>query len=220
MLFFLRYAIRNPLNLKNQAMSQSQPRRDYLRRLPPEHYRGTTYVHWSMTTEFRKQGWLTPESHSQFREILIHVAFRYGLLCPVYCLMPDHLHLLWLGLLPSTDQLNAIKFFRKHTNRILQRHQTSWQKQPHDHVLKEAEQEHNAVERVIDYICRNPERAGLVELGQLSAYPFSGCIFPGYPDVNLWNENYNERLWRSHELLTVNHLFRVDDESTQIDQLT
>ncbi len=187
MLSSLRSGPRNTSNSERQAMSPSSPRRDYLKRLPPEHYRGTAYVHWSMTTEGRQQGWLTPESHAQFREILIHSAFRYGLMCPVYCLMPDHLHLLWIGLLPTSDQLNAIKFFRKHTNCILERHQFVWQKQAHDHVLKETEQEHGAVDQVIEYIARNPERAGLVSLDQIHKYPFSGCIIPGYPDIGLWN---------------------------------
>jgi hypothetical protein len=31
---------------------------DHLRRLPPEYYRGRAYVHWSMTIDERKTGWL------------------------------------------------------------------------------------------------------------------------------------------------------------------
>ena len=31
---------------------------DYLRRLPPEFYRGRAYVHWSMTVAGRKAGWM------------------------------------------------------------------------------------------------------------------------------------------------------------------
>jgi hypothetical protein len=32
----------------------------YLKRLPPEYYRGQACVHWSLTIQDRKQGWLKP----------------------------------------------------------------------------------------------------------------------------------------------------------------
>ena len=72
---------------------------DYLRRLSPEHYRGQAYVHWSMTMDDRKTGWLIPIFYYKFREILTHTVFRYALCCPIYCCMPDHIHLLWVGIL-------------------------------------------------------------------------------------------------------------------------
>ena len=31
-----------------------------------------------------------------------------------YCLMPDHLHLVWMGLKLESDQLNGMAFLRKH----------------------------------------------------------------------------------------------------------
>lgn len=86
-------------------------RSSYLKRLAPGDYRGLAYVHWSMTMEARKTGWLGPEFHTQFREILIHALFRYALCCPIYCCMPDHIHLLWVGVLKGSDQRNAMKFF-------------------------------------------------------------------------------------------------------------
>jgi len=85
---------------------------DYLKRLSAEHYRGHAYVHWSMTIEQRKKGWLVPIFYHQFREVLTHTMFRYGLCCPIYCCMPDHLHLLWIGVLEGSDQRNAVKYFR------------------------------------------------------------------------------------------------------------
>ena len=41
---------------------------------------------------------------------MLHAAAREGLFCPVYCLMPDHLHLVWMGLRLDTDQLNGMAF--------------------------------------------------------------------------------------------------------------
>jgi REP element-mobilizing transposase RayT len=84
----------------------------YLHRLPAAAYQGNAYVHWSMTLENRATGWLTPLLHSRFRELLLHTVARYGLLCPAYCLMPDHLHALLIGLRATSDQRVAVRFFR------------------------------------------------------------------------------------------------------------
>jgi putative transposase len=66
-------------------------RDDHLKRLPADYYRGRAFVHWSMTMEDRKTGWLVPIFYYKFREILTHTAFRYGICCPIYCCMPDYL---------------------------------------------------------------------------------------------------------------------------------
>src|SRR6476620_8883698 len=101
------------------AWENVHERRDYLRRLPPEHYRGRAIVHWSMAMEDRETGWLVPIFYYKFRELLTHTMFRYGLCCPIYCCMPDHLHLLWVGILDGSDQRNAVKFFRAQLNPVL-----------------------------------------------------------------------------------------------------
>jgi putative transposase len=125
---------------------------DYLRRLQAEYYRGQAYVHWSMTMVERKTGWLVPIFYYKFREILTHTLFRYGLACPIYCCMPDHLHLLWVGVLDDADQRNAVKYFRKQLNPILEKLGSRFQKQPYDHVLREEERERNAFETVVEYV--------------------------------------------------------------------
>ena len=70
----------------------------HLPRLAPEFYRGFAVVHWTITLERRATGWLDDLFHLHFRELLLHAAARQGLLCPAYVLMPDHIHLLWMGL--------------------------------------------------------------------------------------------------------------------------
>jgi hypothetical protein len=35
-------------------------RNGYLKRLPAEYYRGQAYVHWTMSVQDRKTGWLVP----------------------------------------------------------------------------------------------------------------------------------------------------------------
>src|SRR5437899_1502731 len=160
-------------------------RDDYLKRLPAEFYRRQAYVHWSMTIQHRKTGWLVPIFYYKFREILTHTALRYGLCCPIYCCMPDHLHLLWMGILPTCDQRHAARFFRRQLNIPLAKLGVQLQKQPYDHVLHDDEHEgvsgtltssatevtSSATEEVAEYIARNPERAGLVPANGFRQYP-------------------------------------------------
>src|SRR5271157_1254675 len=93
--------LRNPLN-----------RAFLLPRLSREHYQGDAVVHWTLTMFDKATGWLTPARRGQFRELMLHAAAREGLLCPAYCLMPDHLHFVWMGLRHDTDQRNGVKFLR------------------------------------------------------------------------------------------------------------
>ena len=173
-------------------MKPDPTKHDYLRWLPPASYRGLAVVHWTMSIEDRKQGWLIPAFYYKFREILTHTMFRYGLCCPIYCCMPDHIHLLWMGLLEQSDQRNAIKYFRAQLNTVLEKLWARLQNQPHDHVLRDEELERSAFQHVVEYIARNPERAGLVPLNGYQQYKFTGCLVPGYPDLNNWQPDFWE----------------------------
>ncbi|MCI0464178.1 MAG: hypothetical protein L0Z62_45165 [Gemmataceae bacterium] len=186
-----------------------QGKNDYLKRLPAESYRGQAYVHWSMTIEDRKTGWLVPIFYYKFREILTHTVFRYGLCCPIYCCMPDHMHLLWIGLLDGSDQRNAAKYYRKQLNPILEKLGVRFQGQPYDHVLCEEEREREAFEAVVEYIARNPERAGLVKVDGYREYPYTGCLVPGYPELALWQDDFWDRFWRIYTYLRQHGLARL-----------
>ncbi len=174
----------------------------YLKRLPSEHYRGQAYVHWSLTMEDRKTGWLIPIFAYKFREILTHTVFRYGLCCPIYCLMPDHMHLLWVGLDQECDQRIAMRYFRKQINPVLEKLGARLQLQPYDHVLREEERDRNAFEEVAEYIARNPERAGLVPVDGFADYVYSGCLVPGYPELRPFENDYWDRFWRTYSYLS------------------
>jgi len=178
----------------------------YLRRLPAGYYRGLAYVHWSLTMEDRRTGWLVPIFYYKYREILTHASFRFGLCCPIYCCMPDHIHLLWVGLLESCDQRNAMRYVRKQLNPVLDTFGARFQKQPYDHVLREEERERGAVEEVAEYIARNPERRGLVPPDGYAKYPFTGCLVPGYPELKPFEDGYWDRLWRVYSHLVMNGL--------------
>ncbi len=105
----------------------------YLPRLKREFYQADAVIFWTMPVSHRRQGWLTDCFHAAFREKMLHAAAREGLLCPAYCLMPDHIHLVWMGLRRDTDQRNGIKFLRAQIGSFLK--PAKFQHQAHDHVL-------------------------------------------------------------------------------------
>lgn len=154
-----------------------------------------------MTIDNRQQGWLIPIFYYKFREILTHTMFRYGMCCPIYCCMPDHLHLLWMGIGDGSDQLNAVKFFRVQLNPILEKLGVRFQQQPYDRVLKEEERERFAFENVVEYIARNPERAKLLDRDCFAEYRFSGCLVLGYPDLSPFQRDYWDLFWKIYARL-------------------
>jgi REP element-mobilizing transposase RayT len=166
-----------------------------LPRLEKHHYQGHAVVFWANTLEQRARGWLTPEFDAFFREIMLHAAAREDLFCPTYCLMPDHLHLIWMGLRRESDQLNAMKFLRTHLEPALGG-ERMWQHQPHDHVLRAGERRPNAFANFCFYTLANPVRAGLVKSER--EWPYLGAIVPGYPMLHPLEENYWELFWKLH----------------------
>ena len=60
--------------------------------------------------------------------------------------MPDHIHLIWMGLEFDSDQLNGMSFLRRYLEPMLS--PDKFQPQPHDHVLKQEERKRNAFEKV------------------------------------------------------------------------
>ena len=107
---------------KHNLVMDGNPRTYFLPRLAREFYQGDAVVHWTLTVFNHGTGWLNESFHWQFRELLLHAAAREGLLCPVYCLMPDHLHLVWMGLRADSDQKNGMAFLRTHLEPLLAPH--------------------------------------------------------------------------------------------------
>jgi len=170
----------------------------HLPRLAPEFYRGCAFVHWTLTTEHRATGWCTPAFHERWQAILLHTCARYAVACPSYVLMPDHAHLILVGLGDyGLDQLTAVEFLRRHLRPHLA--PATWQQQAHDHVLREAEREHGAFQAVAQYILENPVRAGLAATWR--DYSCLGCCVPGYPDLDVRRNDYWELFWRIYNRL-------------------
>ena len=164
----------------------------YLPRLPRESYQGDAIIHWTMPIAKRGIGWLNEIFHARFREVLLHAAAREELHCPAYCLMPDHVHLLWMGLRRDTDQRNGMKFLREHVGPLLHPH--CFQHQAHDHVLRDEEREHGAFAKICFYILANPVRAGLIP--DTKIWPFCGAVVPGYPNLHPLQQDFWPLFWK------------------------
>ncbi len=184
--------------LTSSPTKPAKPPRDplnrefYLPRLPREYYQADAVVHWTLTLFDRKQGWLNPKLHHHFRELMFHAAAREGLVCPIYCLMPDHLHLVWMGLRLDTDQLNGMAFLRTYLEPVLK--SAKFQPQAQDNVLRVEERKRNVFAKVCFYIAANPVRAELMKESEV--WPYTGCIVPGYPKLNPADEDFWLKFWK------------------------
>src|SRR6516225_8808001 len=112
--------------------------------------------------------------------------------CPTYCLMPDHLHLVWMGMRRESDQLNAMRFLRRQLASGLNPHK--FQHQAHDHVLREDERKRGAFSRVCFYVLANPVRANLVT--EDGIWPFNAAVVPGYPELHPMQQDFWEKYWK------------------------
>ncbi len=182
------------MNFHQPPKSSPDPlnRVGYLPRLPREHYQGDAVVFWTLTIFDRAQGWLSAAFHQRFRELMFHTAAREALLCPIYCLMPDHLHLVWMGLRRDSDQLNGMAFLRRFLEPKLA--PARFQPQAQDEVLRAEQRKRNAFAKVCFYIAANPVRASLMATSDTG--PFTGCILPGYPELNPVGDDFWPKFWR------------------------
>ena len=109
--------------------------------------------------------------------------------------MPDHIHLVWMGLRADSDQRNGMAFLRTHTEKL--RSGFGFQHQAHDHVLRDEERRRGAFAGVCAYVLANPVHARLVR--QSTAWEFSGAVVPGYPTLSPLQENFWEVFWKVYE---------------------
>jgi hypothetical protein len=128
------------------------------------------------------------------KECLLHALAREFLCCPVYCLMPDHGHFLFIGYDARSDQRAAVRWFRQRWGRLLT--EDALQHQPYDHVLREEDRERDAFVKVASYILHNPVRAGLVSHWQ--DWTYLGALFVGYPNLDPRKPYFWENFWKAY----------------------
>jgi putative transposase len=168
-----------------------------LPRLPRDFYRGQAMVLWTHTFESRAAGWLTDSFHHLFRETLLHASHRYTLVSPCYVPMPDHWHLVWMGLADTSDEQLATAFLRKHLQAALGT--ARFQDRAHDHILREHQREHGAFQVACAYVCANPQRAALC--ADWREWPYLGAVVPGYPDLDPRTPAFWEIFWKIYNRL-------------------
>jgi len=167
----------------------------YLPRLKREFYQADAVVFWTMPIHLRHRGWLNDRFHATFREMMLHSAAREAVLCPAYCLMPDHIHFVWMGLCRNMDQRNGVKFLRAQLGPFLK--PAKFQHQPHDHVLKPEERQRQAFSLACaEYVLLNPLKAKLVQ--KSNEWPYVGSVIPGYPRTNPFDNEYWPWFWKHY----------------------
>jgi putative transposase len=128
--------------------------------------------------EGRQRGFAVESTVDQMVEFLRKSVEVNECVVPVYCFMPDHAHVMIMGMDEHSDSLAAMKKFKTlsgtwlHGKRLPQ-----WQKNFFDRVLRCGEDWRIQAR----YIAENPVRAGLAS--DWSQYPFTGAIGCDLQDV-------------------------------------
>ena len=141
-------------------------------RLPPSGYRGKQQYFVTLCCAARRRIFITSKACHWLTEILRSESTSRAFAIHAYCLMPDHLHFLAEGLLPSSDLMNFVLTFKLKTTRAYHQKQAQplWQKKFFDHVVRPNEH----IEPIAFYILMNPVRKGLSRA--IGEYPFAGSF--------------------------------------------
>jgi len=138
-------------------------------RLSPNNYLGRQCYFVTLCCFDRLRVFSDSTACSWLLEILRAESVTRDFAIHAYCIMPDHIHFLAEGLLPSSDLANFVKSFKIKTSRAYLKSAPHplWQKKFFDHILRPNEQ----IEPVAYYIWMNPVRKGLSRA--VGKYPFA-----------------------------------------------
>ena len=141
-------------------------------RLANEEYRGQKWYFITMCSEKRAPIFTGRVLSNWLIDALRKESQIHGFLIDAYCLMPDHLHFLALGIAPASDLLRFAKMFKQKTAHAYLRKtsQRLWQKNYYDHILRSIEEPSH----VAAYIWLNPVRKRLCK--DFETYPYSGSF--------------------------------------------
>jgi len=151
-------------------------------RLPGSAYIGKKTVSFTACVDDRKHIFVSPRIVEPFIQILEDCAARNECVVPIYCFMPDHLHVLIQGTTDVSRPKRAMDQLKEDSGEWLLRNHPNWgwQRDYHDHILRKGED----WRRHAFYVLQNPMRAGLVS--DPYTYPFTGSI--GFDLVELLHE--------------------------------
>lgn len=146
--------------------------REKAHRLPRTAYQGEVTASMTMVIKGRGRTFTDAWVVTAFVDLLREVAERRSCLVVVYCFMPDHLHLVLHGESSKSDLWRTTAEFKQRSGYWLYRHspEISWQKDFHDHIIRQGDD----LAAHVRYILENPCRRGLVS--QWEEYPWKGSI--------------------------------------------
>jgi len=161
-------------------------------RLHPAKYRGVQWHFVTLCCADRHRVFADVERASWMVDQLRQHATSHNFAVHAYCVMPEHLHALAMGLDATSDLLAFLKTLKQKTAYEFRGtfHRDLWQKKFYDHILRQKD----SVARVAAYIWMNPVRKGLCKEPQ--EYPYSGSFTlnwkgetpPGETWVPPWKE--------------------------------
>jgi len=124
--------------------------------------------------------WLAEPAIARIVQDAIHYRDRREYDLYAYCIMPNHVHLIFKLIVQSgvpeklnefvvTDILKSLKWFTAlKANQILQREGAFWQSESYDRVIRDTQE----LENCIAYTLENPVKAGLVNRWEDWAYSY------------------------------------------------
>jgi len=140
-------------------------------RLPAAAYVGRKTVAFTACVEQRKALFVEAELVESCVHLLDHWTRAHDCLVPVYCFMPDHLHVLIQGQADASRPKAAMDEFKYATGLLPAKSAVgAWQTDYHDQIIRRSDD----WRRQAFYILNNPVRAGLAE--DPYAYPFTGSL--------------------------------------------
>jgi putative transposase len=141
-------------------------------RLPREHYCGEVRAAFTCCVDGKAALFTDAESVEACVACLALAAERHGCVVPVYCFMPDHVHIILLGQSAEADLWQAMVEFKQRVGFWLKHHRPgrSLQKDFYDHIIRGSED----LGAQVRYVMNNPVRRRLVT--DWRDYPFTGAI--------------------------------------------
>ena len=140
-------------------------------RIPDFDYVGPLAVFFTISTRSRRPAFLDPEIAGYAVDQILQIAEAFEIELSAYCFMPDHVHVLAMGLHDQSETVTMIVRWKQKTG-YWHRQRTReflWQPGYWERVLRDEDD----VAQAVRYIVANPLRAGLAI--DLTTYPWIGA---------------------------------------------
>lgn len=148
-------------------------------RLIDQAYTGQMAVVFTSCTDRRAPLFLDASIVDRCVELLSGSLSGQHCIAPIYCFMPDHLHVVIQGTAPNSDPKRAFIVFKQKSGYMLKHTApyVGWQKSFYDHIIGLSDD----YEEQLNYILANPARRELCV--DPCTYHGIGCIGTSFKEV-------------------------------------